>query len=403
MRPARAPGPGGLRLGRIAGIEIFADWSVLVIFALISFSLGAGVFPSWHPGWSGALSWATALGAALLFFASLLAHELSHAIVARAGGMRVRRITLFLFGGMAHLESEPRNWRVELAMAAVGPLTSLVLGVAFLLLAGLAAGGLEIDPEDPRAALAAISPLATLLFWLGPVNLMLAVFNLVPGFPLDGGRVLRAVLWGATGDLRAATRWASLGGRLFAGLLMATGLLMLFGLVVPVLGGGPVGGLWLMLIGWFLNSAAVTSYRQLILRQTLGQVPVARIMQTRLVRVPPELPVRRLAEEHMMQSGQRVLPVEHDGRFLGLVSLTDLQKSERGAWDRMTAAEIMTPLARLACTGPADDAGEALAQLARRDVNQLPVLDEGRLVGLLRREDVLKWLALNAPAAADGE
>ena len=390
----------GVRLGRIAGIEIVADWSLLVIFFLIAFSLAAGVFPSWHPDWGPGLAWATALGAAVLFFASLLAHELSHALVGRLGGMQVRRITLFMFGGMAHLESEPRSWRSELVMAAVGPLTSLALGLVFLWLAGVAAGPIELDPENPREMLAALSPLATLLFWLGPVNLLLAAFNLVPGFPLDGGRVLRAILWGATGNLRKATRWASFGGQLFAWVLVATGVLMLFGFTVPLLGGGLVGGLWLMFIGWFLNNAALASYRQLLVRETLEDVPVARIMQTQLDRVDPALSVQRLVDEHVMASGQRVLPVERDGRFLGIVSLSDLQKSERRAWERMTVQEIMTPVSRLACVGPREDAGEALAQLASRGVNQLPVLEGGKLVGLLRREDVLKWLALNeAPAA----
>jgi Zn-dependent protease/CBS domain-containing protein len=399
--PAARPA-GGVRLGRIAGIEVVADWSLLVIFFLISFSLAAGVFPSWHPDWGPGLAWATAFGAAILFLASVLVHELSHALVGRLGGMSVRRITLFMFGGVAHLESEPRTWRSELAMAAVGPITSLALGIAFLFLAGLAAGPIELDPQDPGRALAELSPLATLLFWLGPVNLLLAAFNLVPGFPLDGGRMLRAILWGATGNLRAATRWASRGGQLFAWMLIATGLLMLFGFAVPFFGRGPLGGLWLMFIGWFLNNAAVMGYRQLVVAQTLDDVPVAHVMQTQLARIDPQVPVRRLAEEHMMASGQRVLPVERDGRFLGLVSMSDLQRSERGAWDRMSARDIMTPVERLACIGPGAEASEALNELARRGVNQLPVVEDGRLLGLFRREDVFKWLALHeAPAPAD--
>jgi Zn-dependent protease/CBS domain-containing protein len=392
---------GGFRLGRIAGIEIFADWSVLIIFGIISLGLATGLFPAWHPEWSAATAWATALGAATLFLASLLVHELSHALVGRLGGIPVRRITLFMLGGMAHMEREPPTWRSELAMAAIGPVTSLALGILFLGLAALVAGPLDIDPENPREALAALSPLATLLLWLGPINILLAVFNLVPGFPLDGGRVLRALLWGATGSLRLATRWASRGGQAFAWLLIGTGLLMLFGYRILLLGGGPFGGLWLMFIGWFLNNAALVSYRQLLVKQTLEDVPVRRIMQTQLARIDPDVPVLRLAEENMMTSGQRVLPVERGGRFLGLVSLSDLQKSERRAWDRMTAAEIMTPLERMSCVSPDTDAGEALEALARRNVNQLPVLESGRLVGLLRREDVLKWLALHeAPAEA---
>ena len=316
----------GIRLGRIRGIEIFADWSLLVVFLLIAYSLAAGVFPAWHPDWETPVALATALGAALLFLASVLVHELAHALVGRLGGARVRRITLFMLGGIAHLEAEPPTWRAELVMAAAGPATSFVLGFVFLWLAALVAG--PIDTEHPDAALAALSPFATLLLWLGPVNLLLAAFNLLPGFPLDGGRVLRALLWGATGSLRKATRWASWSGRAFGGLLVGTGLLMLFGLVVPVLGGGPWSGLWLMFIGWFLHSAALASFRELVVKETLEAVPVARIMQTRLTRVDPDLTVQRLAEEHMMASGQRVLPVERAGRFLGLVSLSDLQKSE---------------------------------------------------------------------------
>lgn len=189
----------GLRLGRIVDIEIVADWSLLIIFWLISFSLAAGVFPAWHPEWTAALAWGTALAAALLFFVSVLIHELSHALVGRLHGIVVRRITLFMFGGMAQMENEPPTWRAEFAMAIVGPLTSLALGVFFLWLTPFAGGPLDIDPDDPGATLAA----------LGPVNILLALFNLVPGFPLDGGRVLRALLWALTGSLRRATRYAS--------------------------------------------------------------------------------------------------------------------------------------------------------------------------------------------------
>jgi Zn-dependent protease len=182
----------GIRLGRIGGIEIFADWTLLVVFLLIAYSLAAGVFPSWHPDWALPVTLATALGAALLFLASVLVHELAHAFVGRLGGVRVRRITLFMLGGIAHLEAEPRTWRTELVMAAAGPVTSFVLGFVFLWLAAVVAG--PIDTEDPRAALAALSPLATLLLWLGPVNLLLAAFNLLPFPPLDGSAALPLLL-----------------------------------------------------------------------------------------------------------------------------------------------------------------------------------------------------------------
>lgn len=385
----------GLRLGRVAGIDVIVDWSLLIIFTLIAFSLAAGVFPSWHPEWTPALAWSTAVAAAALFFASVLIHELSHALVGRAVGIDVTRITLFMFGGVAHMENEPPTWRSELVMAAIGPITSLVLGVGFLFLSGVVAGPIEIDVEESREALAALTPLATLLLWLGPVNILLAIFNLVPGFPLDGGRVLRAVMWGITGNLRKATRWASAGGQGFAWLLMGTGVLMLFGLHVPVLGGGAIGGLWLMFIGWFLNNAALMSYRQLLVKEMLEHVPVAGIMQTRFTSVGPAIPISELVDVHLMASGQRVFPVEEDDCLLGMICLRDLRKAERTAWDRITAGEIMTPVSDLVSVSASQDASEALTMLAQLNVNQLPVLEHGKLIGLLRREDVLKWLSVH--------
>src|SRR5690606_14942480 len=171
-------------------------------FFLVTTMLGSGLFPVWHPEWSVAHSWLTALAAAVLFFSSVLAHELSHALVGRMHGVTIRRITLFVFGGMAELEQEPKQWRAELWMAIVGPLTSLVLGFGCLYLANALAGQIVIDPQNPMAAFAQLGTVATLLFWLGQVNVILAFFTLVPGLPLDGGRVLRALVWGATGNVR---------------------------------------------------------------------------------------------------------------------------------------------------------------------------------------------------------
>lgn len=387
---------GGLRLGSVAGIEVAVDWSLLIIFFLITFSLAAGVFPAWHPNWSMMLSWTTALAAAVLFFASVLAHELSHAIVGRANGVEIRRITLFMFGGMAHMENEPPSWRAELGMAIVGPLTSLALGFAFIWLAGLVSGPLDIDPDNPKETLAALGPIASLLLWLGPINILLGLFNLVPGFPLDGGRVLRAVMWGVTGNLHLATRWASRAGQGFAWLLMATGFVMILGMRVPFFGGGFVNGLWLAFIGWFLNNAALMSYRQLLVRESLDEVPVSRLMQTRFTRVDPQMRIATLVDKHLMASGQRAFPVEADGRFLGIISLRDLQKRERHTWESTSVSEIMTPAAAVVTVAPEQDAVEALSILGRRDLNQLPVVKNTELLGLLRREDILKWLSLHA-------
>jgi Zn-dependent protease len=386
----------GLRLGEIAGIEIRVDWSLLVVFFLIASSLAFGLFPLWHPDWGPALIWGTALGAAVALLASVLAHELSHALAGRALGVAIRRITLFVFGGVAQMEQEPPNWRAELGMAIVGPVTSAVLGVLFLLLAGFAVGPVEVDLADPARLFASLGVGATLLIWLGQVNLVLAAFNLVPAFPLDGGRMLRALTWAITGDLRRATRWASAGGQAFAWFLIASGIAMMAGIRVPFFGTGLVGGLWIAFIGWFLNNAAAVSYRQLLIREALRDIPVSRLMLTQFATVPPDLSVSALVETYLLPSEQRAFPVVADGRLEGMVCLREVRKLERAAWEATVVRDIMVPADKLAVARPTDGAAEVLAVLAGRNLNQLPVLEDGRVRGLVRREDILTWLALYA-------
>src|SRR5690606_36047103 len=281
----------GFHLGRVFGVDVHLDWSLLIIFTLVTMSLGAGGLPSWHPDWSPATVWLTAVAAATLFLLSVLIHEMSHALVGRLYGIEVPRITLFVFGGVAQMREEPKAWRAELWMALAGPLTSLALGALFLGLGVSTAGPMPDVIDDPEALVRSLSPLSTLFFWLGPINIVLAIFNLVPGFPLDAGRVLRALVWGATGSLERATRIASGSGRFFAWLLIGTGLAMALGVRVPFFGTGVLGGLWLALIGWFLNNAAVMSYRQLLVRESLGDVKVARLMNPSVQDVSPQLSV----------------------------------------------------------------------------------------------------------------
>jgi Zn-dependent protease/CBS domain-containing protein len=391
----------GVRLGSIRGIDVLADASLLILFLLITFSLATGVFPEWHPHWAAGLCWLTALGAALLFFASVLAHELSHALVGRRYGVEIRRITLFMFGGVAQMQGEPPSWRAELATAIAGPLTSLLLGAIFLQLAGLVAGPLRFDPADPRRTLATLGPVASLLLWLAPVNVALGLFNLVPGYPLDGGRVLRAVMWGLSGDLQQATRRASAAGQVFAWLLMSCGCLMALGLRLPFLGGGLVNGLWLAFIGWYLHNAALMSYQQVLIHAALEHVPVRELMQTHFVPVAPQLRVSALVKDYVMASGQRAFPVVDEGRLAGIVSLRDLQKAARADWESASVGSIMTPVAKLVVISPEQSALEALELMGGRDLGQLPVVRGPQLLGLLRREEVLKWLALHsAPGPA---
>jgi Zn-dependent protease/CBS domain-containing protein len=384
----------GFHLTRIAGIDVYLDWSLLIIVTLVTAMLALGVFPQWHPDWSLMTIWTTALAAAVLLLLSVLIHEMSHAVVGRAQGIDIRRITLFVFGGMAHLREEPHAWRSEFWMAIVGPITSLVLGVVCIVLALAIGGPLEVDPEEPQRTFAQFGPVSTLLLWLGPVNIVLAVFNLVPGFPLDGGRVLRAALWGATGDLHLATRWASYGGQAFAWLLIGSGIGMALGLHVPLLGTGLVPGLWLALIGWFLNNAAVMAYQQLLLRESLDDVPVAQLMLTDVPAVGADMSLSTLVDDYMMPTHERAFPVMKNEALAGLICLQDVSKIPRAKWDMTRVADVMTSTENLATIGPEESSSRAMMTLSQRGVNQLPVIERGRVRGLIRREDILKWLTL---------
>jgi Zn-dependent protease len=375
------------------GVEVAVDWSLLIIFAMITFNLGAALFPAWHPDWSPALSWATALGAAVLFFASVLAHELSHAVVARGYGIPVRRVTLFLFGGVAHMGREPDSPKAEFWIAIVGPISSIAIGVLATMLGihlageGLASAAATEDPGTVATALESVGPVATLLLWLGPINITLALFNLVPGFPLDGGRVLRSILWAATRDLTKATRWASRAGQTFALVLVAWG-------VVNMFGGAFASGLWMLLIGWFLNNAAKSSHEQLIVKQALQSVPVAQVMRTHILRIPPHLSLESFVREYLMASDQQAFPVEANGRLLGLVRMSDVRNVPQEDWAFTSVEDVMTPAEQVISLSPEAGAKRALEELAERDMEQMPVVDQKRVIGMLGRGDLLKWLAL---------
>jgi Zn-dependent protease len=383
----------GIFIGKVRGIEISLDWSLLFVFVLVAMNLAEGLFPAQHPGWSPALSWTVALLSAVLFFASVLAHELAHALVARRQGARVDGITLFIFGGMAHIRDEPRSPRAEFAIAIVGPITSFVVGILAVLL-GMAVLGSAVSREGAAAWLRPAAPAATLLLWLGPINILLAIFNLVPAFPLDGGRVLRALLWRTTGDLEKATRWASGVGQAFALLLIFAGVLMVFGHTVPLLGSGFVPGLWTILIGWFLNGAAVASHQQLVLQRAVGGIPVARLMRGAGPAVPANAPIDQVVDRFLQSPGDRCLLVGEGDQLLGLVCMSDLKKVPRAQWSAHTARDIMTPLASLSLASPGEDVAEALRKLVAGDLDQLPVVEQGEVRGVLRRADIMRWLEL---------
>jgi Zn-dependent protease len=383
------------------GISIRIDWSWILIFTLVTWNL-VTVFSQVHREWGTRLAWATALLAALLFFASVLAHELAHSLVARSQGIPVRSITLFLFGGVSNIQREPSSPWAEFLITIVGPVTSIVLGVAFFALSGVGLGSLSSNVANPLMAIRQFPPLTTLLLWLGPINILLGVFNLIPGFPLDGGRVLRSILWGITGNLRRATRWTAYIGQLVAWLIIVAGIAMVFGIDVPFFGSGLVSGLWLAFIGWFLQSASAQSYQQVVARDLLEGVPVSRLMRTDVPSVSPGISVSSLVHDHIMGTDEHAFPVLDAAHLVGLVTLEDVRKVPRDEWERTSVSQIMTPRDRLVVMAPGDDASEALEKLAQHDIRQVPVLQMDTFIGLLRRRDLVRWLQTQSAVHSEG-
>lgn len=384
-----------LRLGRIFGIEISINWSLVFVFLLVAWSLALGVFAPMHPTWGFLFDWGIAIIGTILFFASLLAHEIAHSLVAKFYGIPVRSITLWLFGGVSSITKEPPSPKAEFLMAIVGPLTSIVLGFIFLALAALATGSTAALGDLPL-----LGPATTLAVWLGSINILLGIFNLVPGFPLDGGRVLRSILWAATNNLKKATHWASWAGQAVAWILILIGIAMIFGINVPIFGTGLLGGLWLILIGWFLHSAAVQSYQQVLVQGALQGVPVGRLMESHVSTVSPDISVADLVHDYIMGTSERAFPVVQDNQLVGIVSLEDVRRVPRDDWDITSVRQIMTPQSQLTTATPDEDANEAMDKLASHDVNQVPVVQDGHLVGMLRRSDILRWLQIQTKITA---
>jgi len=385
----------GLRLGRFFGIEVNIDWSLLLIFFLITWNLSTG-FGSMHEDWSTALRWGTAVVAAILFFASVLMHELAHSLVARSQGLPVRRITLFLFGGVSNIQREPPSPTAEFLITIVGPLTSILLGFIFIAISGIPTDTLLASADASMNVLKGLGPIPTLLLWLGPINILLGLFNLVPGFPLDGGRIVRSILWAITDNLRRATRVASYLGQGIAWLMIGTGFAMVFGIQVPFFGTGLISGLWLAFIGWFLHSAASRSYQQVVIRDILEDVPVSRMMRNDAPTVSPDTTIRNLVHDHIMRTDEHSFPVIETGKLVGLVTLDDVRAVSRDSWDAKTIRDIMTPKEELIVVEEDEDAADALDKLRQRDFRQLPVLRGSEMAGLLRRRDIIKWLQLHS-------
>jgi Zn-dependent protease len=381
------------RIGKLFGIDIRVDWSWVFIFLLMTWNLTA-VFSQWHVDWPPAEQIGVAVIASLLFFGCVLAHELAHSLVAMRFGLRVRSITLFLFGGVSNIEHEPPSAKAEFSTAIVGPLTSIVLGIAFLLLAGLVTSIELRDADSVQAAMQQMGPLPTLLAWLGPINIVIGIFNLIPAFPLDGGRVLRSILWGLSGDMETATLRVSAIGQAIGWLFIVAGIAMSFGYKVPFFGVGLASGLWLAFIGWFIRSAAEQASKRLAIDEALAGHTVEELMRINSDVVSPDLSLASLVHDHLVRSDDSSLPVVDDGQLVGLVSMSDMRSTPPADWSKARVAAVMRPAASLAVAAPDQPLVNAFEELARRDVAQLPVLDHGRFVGMLQRRDVARWLEL---------
>jgi Zn-dependent protease/predicted transcriptional regulator len=364
------------RIGHVLGIEIGLHYSWLLTAFLVLLSL-AGQFHLTNPQWAPPVIGLAAIAATLLFFASILIHEFSHAAVAKSRGMSVRSITLFALGGVANIEQEPADARSEFWMAIVGPLTSVFIGVAFL-------GVALITGWQPGAGTPS-SPFAAGLLWLGYINIALAIFNMIPGFPLDGGRVLRAIAWRITGSAVRATRIAANAGQFIAVIFILLGMVRLFA-------GGGLGGLWIAFIGLFLGQAASASYAQTEASAALAGVRVADVMSEDWGTVDGNINLQTFADEFLLRTGRRCFVVTQNGRPLGLVSVSDLKRIERQRWPLTTVSEIVVPLEQVRTVSPETNIKDALGILMRGEVNELPVISNGDLVGVITRGNVVQFL-----------
>jgi len=364
-----------ISLGRIFGIHVGFNWSLLVVAALIAWSLATSLLPSASPGHTSGAYWTAGVVSAFVFLASLLAHELAHSVVAVRRGVKVEGITLWLFGGVSRFSSETNSPGSQALITFVGPLTSLVLGVVFFLVAVAVGGG------------AHPSLVAVTLSWLGYINISLGLFNLVPAFPLDGGRLLQSLIWLRTGDRLRATRIAARIGMLFAYLLIA------YGLATFIFAGSLIGGVWSVFLGWFLLSAARSEEAGGLIRQALAGVTVAQVMTPNPVQAPDDISVEDALHGYILASRHSTFPT-HDaaGRLSGLLTLTALKNVEPGGRPTTLIKQIICPLDKVSTAGPTDPITNLLAASDGCSEGRTLVVDGGRLIGIVSPSDINRLL-----------
>lgn len=363
---------GGFKLCRILGFEISVDWSWLLIFFLVVYTLASGYFPTLYK-FDVATNWIMGVLAALLLFASVLVHELSHSVVARSYGTDVKGITLFLFGGVSQTAEEPKSAKEEFWMAIVGPLTSFALAGLFYILGGIGEGyGL-------------MKPGVAILGYLAWINLFLAIFNLVPGFPLDGGRVLRSIIWSSTGNLPKATQYASNTGLGFGYLLMAFGFM-------NILAGNLIGGLWLIFIGWFLTGAARSSYQQMMIHEALSGVRIEQVMTTDVPNIQSDMSIRQFVDNYLLHHEFACYPVVSGNEIVGMIGADEVRSIPSEKWDFIRVGEIVHRIDGTYQVKPGDDAWNAVEKLANQEVCRLVVMDNNQIQGTVSRDTVLRLI-----------
>jgi Zn-dependent protease len=369
----------GIPIGKLFGISLRLHYSWFFIFALITWALAANYFPSTQPSWSLSMKIGAGLITSFLFFGSVLFHELMHSLVALREGIQIQSITLFILGGVSQMTGEPKTARDEFRMAIAGPVSSLVLGGIFL--------GIYFALRSNTAVAAQF--VAAISFYLGFINILLGAFNLIPGFPLDGGRVLRSLLWWRGKNLQSATKIASNVGRAF-------GFLFIFGGIWLIFSGYFFDGIWLALIGWFLESAAVGSYRQTLLQDMLKGHVASDVMSQDCMVVPPDITVEKLVNENVLTSGRRCFPVTSDGRVEGLVTMHNIRSVPRDRWGTELVRDAMTPLDSIKSVEPNEDLNVVLQMMAQDDINQIPVIYQGKIVGVVGRDNIINFINTRA-------
>jgi len=372
--------PGSFRIFRIAGIDINIHISWLIILVFLTFSLATGWFPITYPGSSTATYYLLGFIASILLFVSVLLHELAHSFVARSRGLQVKSIVLFIFGGVSNIEQEPQTPGIEFSMAFVGPLVSLLIGVVCY--------GLWLLVRGTHSLIVPI------LSYLALMNIILGIFNLIPGFPLDGGRVLRSIIWKATGNFQTATNITTFVGQAFAYLIILWGILLFFA-------GNAFNGLIIIFTGWFLLTSAQSARSQSALDTAFRGVTVNQIMNTNVMTVPANISLQKLVDEYFLPRGLRSAFVMQGDQLAGLITLSDIRHVPRDQWPQTPVGFAMIPLERLHTITPQQNVKDVLPLMTGQDVNQLAVVQDGRLVGVLTREGILRSLEIRRNLGVD--